>query len=55
MRSRLRYAGPNPFRLKFALLGDATSTPPQAARIVGGLSAVLCITIIFAGRWVGFD
>jgi hypothetical protein len=28
--------------------------PPQAARIAGGVSLILWITIVGAGRWVGF-
>lgn len=36
------------------LWGAGGATPTQAARVAGALSAVLWVSIVFAGRWIGF-
>lgn len=33
---------------------DTAATPPNAARLAGGLSMAFWIAVIFFGRWVGF-
>ncbi len=33
---------------------DPQTLPPAAARVAGGLSLLLWIGVVFAGRWIGF-